>query len=93
MIFFYFSSFSSKFCFFPFKLSLLLHSTNFILRTMSRNLIKKLLKSYNSRDILTDEAKIDFNASERKHDSYGPPPSAGTFNHHGDFYSPTIANQ
>lgn len=65
---------------------------------MSRNLIKKLLKNYTSRDILTDEAKIDFAASDQKkvtlnHPPYGPPPTNGAFHNNGDSYGPTFANQ
>lgn len=62
---------------------------------MSRNLIKKLLKNYMNRDILADEAKVDFNSnkgSSPNHSPYGPPPAAA-FNHHGGFHGPSIANQ
>lgn len=58
---------------------------------MSRNLIKKLLKNYATRDILADEQKVDFEANkEVKYNfpSYGPP------SHHGSgFYGPSAGNQ
>lgn len=61
------------------------------LQTMSSHVIKTLLKSFQSKDILTDEAKVDFNEKKQSsydvHDSIGPPGfNYGPFDHPGDYY-------
>jgi hypothetical protein len=69
---------------------------------MSRKLIKKLLRNYVTKDILADEAKVDFN--QRKVPSYSFPSyghqqhapnhaNHGPFNPYGNFYGPSVANQ
>lgn len=58
---------------------------------MSRNLIKKLLKNYEARDILADEQKIDFGA--KKEVTYNLPPYGYPPHHGNDHYGPSFGNQ
>lgn len=54
---------------------------------MSREIIKKLLTMYKTKDILTDEVKFDFNSLKKPHEVYGVPEDMpkgyldGPFNH------------
>ena len=72
------------------------------IQSKSRNLIKKLLKQYAAKDILTDETKIDFNArKESISKKYNIPAYGhdgghafdGPFDNYGNLYDSPVNNQ
>lgn len=59
---------------------------------MSRQLIKTLLKAYQTKDIFTDELKIDFNAKKKSsYEKFGSNPfgpyNYGPFDSTGGYYN------
>lgn len=62
---------------------------------MSRDIIKKLLKKYEVKDILTDEVRFDFNSLKKPNEVYGVPQNMpkgyqeGPFDHYWDENAPS----